>query len=113
MTTGQQPRTFNEVRTRLEQIVEEVRDKDLPLEKSLDLYEEAIRLGNRCSDLIDKADYSPEEASQLAEVRNAIDTIADGFDPDEDEGMTDEEVIASDEGAQVNSPDDTLRKDGV
>jgi exodeoxyribonuclease VII small subunit len=59
-------RTFAEARERLEEIVGLVRDKDLPLEKSLDLFEEAIKLGNRCSDLIDDATFSPEEAELAA-----------------------------------------------
>ena len=46
------PETFGEVRARLDEIVTEVRSKDISLEKSLDLYEEAIRLGNRCAELI-------------------------------------------------------------
>lgn len=54
--------SFGEVRKRLDEIVVQVRDKDLSLEKSLDLYEEAIRLGNVCAELVDKADYSEEEA---------------------------------------------------
>ena len=36
--------TFSEVRARLDEIVTQVRKKDLSLEKSLDLYEEAIKL---------------------------------------------------------------------
>lgn len=51
MSDGQE--SFTELRARLDEIVVEVRDKDLPLEKSLDLYEEAIKLGNRCAELID------------------------------------------------------------
>lgn len=34
------PETFGEVRARLDEIVTEVRSKDISLEKSLDLYEE-------------------------------------------------------------------------
>ena len=48
------PETFGEVRARLDEIVSQVRSKDVSLEKSLDLYEEAIRLGNRAAELIDK-----------------------------------------------------------
>lgn len=63
--------TFGEARKRLDEIVVEVRKKDLPLEKSLDLYEEAIRIANRCAELVDKADYDEEEelaAQQKREV---------------------------------------------
>lgn len=55
--------TFGELRNRLDEIVVEVRKKDLSLEKSLDLYEEAIKLGNRCAELVDKPDYTEEEAA--------------------------------------------------
>ena len=61
-------RTFAEVRARLDEIVVEVRKKDLSLEKSLDLYEEAIKLGNRCAELVDKPDYTAEEALAAQEV---------------------------------------------
>lgn len=60
--------TFSEVRARLDEIVVEVRKKDLSLEKSLDLYEEAIQLGNRCAELVDKPDYTPEEAQAAREI---------------------------------------------
>ena len=60
--------TFGEVRARLDEIVVEVRDKDLSLEKSLDLYEEAIKLGNRCAELVDKPDYTEDEALAAREV---------------------------------------------
>lgn len=59
-------KTFSEVRGRLDQILAEVRKKDLSLEKSLDLYEEAITLGTRCAELVDKPDFSPEELEALA-----------------------------------------------
>ena len=64
--------TFGEVRARLDEIVSEVRKKDLSLEKSLDLYEEAIKLGNRCAELVDKPDYSDEEARAAQEILSAI-----------------------------------------
>lgn len=53
--------SFSEVRARLDEIVTEVRKKDLSLEKSLDLYEEAIKLGNRAAELVDKPEFSEEE----------------------------------------------------
>lgn len=60
--------TFGEVRARLDEIVSEVRKKDLSLEKSLDLYEEAIKLGNRCAELVDKPDFTEEEAELAHEA---------------------------------------------
>lgn len=63
--------TFSEVRARLDEIVAEVRKKDLSLEKSLDLYEEAIKLGNRAAELVDKPDFSDEELLAASEGEGA------------------------------------------
>lgn len=63
--------TFGEVRARLDEIVEEVRDKNISLEKSLDLYEEAIKLGNRCAELVDKPDFTEAEAALARETLEA------------------------------------------
>ena len=60
--------TFGELRARLDEIVVEVRNKDTSLERSLDLYEEAIKLGNRCAELVDKPDYTDEEARAAHEA---------------------------------------------
>jgi len=94
MTQGNDPRNFTEVRGRLEEIVHDIRDKDLSLEKSLDLYEEAIRLGNLCSDLIDKTDFSAEELSAL-EAASA-----------EDQPDTADEAATDPEGIDAPAPED-------
>jgi exodeoxyribonuclease VII small subunit len=52
---------YSSVRARLDEIVTQVRSKDVPLEKSLDLFEEAIALGTRCAELIDRTDFSASE----------------------------------------------------
>ena len=49
--------SFATARTRLEEIVVQVRKKDTSLEKSLDLLEEGVRLANQCTELIDHADW--------------------------------------------------------
>jgi len=53
--------SFNKTRERLEEIVTQIKAKDLPLEKSLDLYEEALRLGSECAEMIDRTDFSVDE----------------------------------------------------
>lgn len=68
-----QKETFGSVRARLDEIVAQVRSNDVSLEQSLDLYEEAIRLGNKCAELIDKPDYAPEEIAQAHETIEAAD----------------------------------------
>lgn len=94
--------TFGEVRARLDEIVSEVRKKDLSLEKSLDLYEEAIKLGNRCAELVDKSDYSDEEARAAREILSGDDAgQPDGTTPEqgdsaqaaEDSGVTDSHAV--------------------
>lgn len=49
--------SFASARSRLEEIVTQVRKKDTSLEKSLDLLEEGVRLANQCTELIDHADW--------------------------------------------------------
>ena len=44
---------FEQVSGRLDEILKEVKRKDLPLESSLKLYEEAVALGSKAVDLID------------------------------------------------------------
>lgn len=60
-TIANEPRTFAEVRARLDEILVEVRNPEISLEKSLDLYEEAVKLGSMCADMVDRANYTPEE----------------------------------------------------
>jgi exodeoxyribonuclease VII small subunit len=48
---------FDNARTRLEEIVTQVRKKEVSLEKSLDLLEEGVRLANQCVEQIDHADW--------------------------------------------------------
>jgi exodeoxyribonuclease VII small subunit len=65
--------TFEVTRARREDIVVPVRRKDVSLEQSLDLLEEAVRLVNQCNDLIDQtsfraaADAADETAAVMAD----------------------------------------------
>lgn len=54
---------FSDVTARLDEIIADVRKKDTSLERSLDLFDEAIALGTRAVDLVDKAAFSPRSAS--------------------------------------------------
>lgn len=60
-TSGYQ--TFGQITERLDQIVVQVRKKDLPLETSLDLFEEAIALGSKAVDFVDTAPVDDSDAS--------------------------------------------------
>ncbi len=63
--------TFPQITERLDDIVAQVRDKDISLERSLDLFDEAIALGSKAVDMVDATDFSPEEAAQLEEQAEA------------------------------------------
>lgn len=54
--------TFETTKARLEDIVTQVRRKDVSLEASLDLLEEAVRLVNQCNDLIDQTSWKSSQS---------------------------------------------------
>ena len=58
MTTNneQQPRTFEASLEALEQIVRDLEQGDLPLEKSLELFEQGIRLSRECQERLGQAE---------------------------------------------------------
>ena len=53
--------SYTSAKAQLDEIAEQVRSRDLPLEKALDLYEEAIRIGNTCADLLDVSELTLDE----------------------------------------------------
>lgn len=59
--------SYSAAKERLDEMVVEIRRKDISLEKSLDLLEEAVALVNRCNEMIDQADWEeiPEDADEL------------------------------------------------
>jgi exodeoxyribonuclease VII small subunit len=67
--------TFETTKARLEDIVVQVRRKDVSLEQSLDMLEEAVRLVNQCNDLIDQTSF--KSASEAAAVEADAATEAD------------------------------------
>ena len=76
-----QYQTFPQITERLDAIVSAVRDKEVSLERSLDLFDEAIALGSKAVDMVDATDFSPEEAAQLED--EAAKKAADSDDSDE------------------------------
>ena len=49
-------KTFDEIAGRLDEIAGQVRQKDTSLERSLDLFDEAIALGSKAVDMVDAQD---------------------------------------------------------
>ena len=74
--------TFEDITARLDEIITTVRSKDTSLERSLDLFDEAIRLGSKAVELVDSFDMSPSEAAMLEDAQkepvDAQGTNADG-----------------------------------
>ena len=88
--------SFATARTRLEEIVVQVRKKDTSLEKSLDLLEEGVRLANQCTELIDHADWEA-----------AGDGEAPSSESDETAGQADiAATAATDEPADADSAEE-------
>ncbi|TLM78885.1 MAG: exodeoxyribonuclease VII small subunit [Actinobacteria bacterium] len=48
---------FASAKARLEEITAQVRDKDTPLEKCLDLLEEGVKIAGRCTELLDHTEW--------------------------------------------------------
>ncbi|HEX6719424.1 MAG TPA: exodeoxyribonuclease VII small subunit [Pyrinomonadaceae bacterium] len=54
--TAEQGRTFEASLEALERIVQQLEDGDLPLEKSLELFEQGIRLSRECQERLSQAE---------------------------------------------------------
>lgn len=87
------PEAFAEVRTRLQQIAEAVDDPQISLDDALDLYEEAVTLGLRASDLLEVG-ITEEEAQEAV----AHDGDAEVRDPRST-------ARSADEGASIGAAD--------
>lgn len=61
---NQNKESFNEVKTRLDEIVEAVSDEDISLDDALCLYEEAVKLGMRATSLLEE-DIDQEQVDEM------------------------------------------------
>ena len=70
--------TYEQAKERLDQIVADVRDKDISLEASLDLLDEGVELANRCSELIDVVAWEDQpDEGQAGEADGSLDPLTD------------------------------------
>ena len=74
MSLQAEKNSYAHVRAQLEDIAAQIKDRDTSLDQCLDLYEEAIRLGNSCTERIDTTDFSAEELEQLNEEEAAAES---------------------------------------
>lgn len=70
--------TFDQVTERLDEIVKQVKRKDLPLESSLDLFDEAIALGSKAVDFVDTAQPTSEELRRAELSKEQADERQEG-----------------------------------
>ena len=68
---------FDQISARLDEIVGAVRDKDTSLERSLDLFDEAIALGSKAVELVDTTDFTPAERERLRDEPSEGDSSDD------------------------------------
>ena len=61
-------KNFDQITERLDEIIGQVRDKDTSLERSLDLFDEAIALGSKAVDLVDTTEFTPSELERLKDA---------------------------------------------
>ncbi len=95
--------TFEQARVRLEEIVAQVRRKDVSLEASIDLLEEGVRLANMCTELSDHTEWRA-----IVEEQVSTDSAEGDPDPDADHEADSDagETEPSDEPAN-EAPEDS------
>ncbi len=118
--------TFTQARTRLEEIVTQVRSKDVSLEKSLDLLEEGVRLANICTEQSDHtewrsviegedADGAEHDRETSENADQAQDSAEDAESADEDDSeatqAAESALEASESDAAASESDDRRRGD--
>lgn len=102
--------SFTAARSRLEEIVTQVRKKDTSLEKSLDLLEEGVRLANQCTELIDHADWERAGISAAGDELTAAGPTTGERDAESDEAQVESDGPSSDSEVdgepRTEAPDD-------
>lgn len=89
--------SFDQITARLDLIVDQVRDKNVSLEHSLDLFDEAITLGSKAVNMVDTTEFTPEEEERLVQAQVAGDAsnAEDVTEATADEQASSEQVEAS------------------
>jgi exodeoxyribonuclease VII small subunit len=79
MNSEQQTRTFEASLEALEQIVRELEQGDLPLEKSLELFEQGIRLSRECQERLSQAERRIEVLLRDSQGRPVVAPFEDAI----------------------------------
>lgn len=96
--------SFDQITARLDSIVDQVRDKNVSLEHSLDLFDEAIALGSKAVNMVDTTEFTPEEEERLIQAQAAGDA-ADASGAAAAEAAADGQT--SSEQAEASAADET------
>lgn len=102
--------SFDQITARLDSIVDQVRDKNVSLEHSLDLFDEAIALGSKAVNMVDTTEFTPEEEERLVQAQAAGDA-ADASGAAATEAAADGQT--SDEQTEASTADETSSDDSV
>jgi exodeoxyribonuclease VII small subunit len=96
METPGKDQDFEGVKARLDEIVKAVSDDELPLDDALELYEEAVMLGLRVSDLLEEGidPVAEVDASDDAQSEEAAQDGAASDSESEQEAASDSPVSA-------------------
>jgi exodeoxyribonuclease VII small subunit len=78
---GQPPEKFEDLLARLEHIVSQMEDAELPLEKLLASYEEGMKLVKACGDRLTDAEQKVEILSRAVEPAKSATDIAENTPP--------------------------------
>lgn len=103
--------SFDQITARLDSIVDQVRDKNVSLEHSLDLFDEAIALGSKAVNMVDTTEFTPEEEERLVQAQAAGDTADAESATEATEAAVDEQT--SNEQAEASAADETSSDDAV
>lgn len=103
--------SFDQITARLDSIVDQVRDKNVSLEHSLDLFDEAIALGSKAVNMVDTTEFTAEEEERLVQAQAAGDTADAESATEATEAAADEQT--SSEQAEASAADETSSDDAV
>ncbi len=93
---------FQEIKNRLDEIVNQVSEEDLALDEALSLYEEAIDLGMQVSSLLEE-NLSPEETDEALNELAELEQQDAGIDSAKlDEGSAESELAMLEEKAVIS-----------
>lgn len=89
MTNGQeQARSFEASLEALERIVQQLESGDLPLEKSLELFEQGVRLSRECQERLSQAERRIEVLLRDNQGRPVVNTFTE---PNNNDGVAENE----------------------